>query len=124
MEPHIVAHPQKPPIRYEDFVKMDIRIGTIQEAEEVPETDKLLKCTVNFGPLGMRTIVSGIREFRNPESIIGLQVPYIINLEPRVIKGIESQGMLLAISFEAETPSAGFAFLHPDTTIPPGTAIR
>jgi methionyl-tRNA synthetase len=103
---------------------MDIRIGTIKEAVPVPETDKLLQCTVDFGQLGVRIIVSGIKEFRNPESLVGLQVPYIVNLEPRIIKGVESQGMLLAMSFDASTPGTGFALMHPDIPVPSGTCIR
>lgn len=125
MEPNTsLAVTTKPVIKYEDFSKMDIRIGTIQVVEPVPDTDKLLKCTVNFGTLGTRTIVSGIKEFRNPESLVGLQVPYIVNLEPRVIKGVESQGMLLAMSFDGATPGTGFALMHPDMEVPPGTCIR
>ncbi|MFM2414360.1 MAG: hypothetical protein RI911_53 [Candidatus Parcubacteria bacterium] len=125
MEQHIdLATTQKPLVRYEDFSKMDIRIGTIKVVEEVPGTDKLLKCTVDFGQLGMRTIVSGIKEFRNPESLINLQVPYIVNLEPRIIKGVESQGMLLAMSFDASTPGTSFALMHPDIPVPSGTYIR
>jgi methionyl-tRNA synthetase len=125
METHIdLATTQKPLVRYEDFAKMDIRIGTIRAVEEVVGTDKLLQCTVDFGTLGMRTIVSGIKEFRNPESLVGLQVPYIVNLEPRVIRGVESQGMLLAMSFEAATPGTGFALMHPDIAVPSGTYIR
>jgi methionyl-tRNA synthetase len=118
------TNPVKPLIRYEDFVKMDIRIGTIAEVDEVPETDKLLKCVVDFGLIGKRTIVSGIKEFRSPDALVGTQALYIINLEPRVIKGIESQGMLLATSFEANSPSEGFAMLHPDIPVPPGVCIR
>ncbi len=125
MEPHTsLATSTKPIIKYEDFSKMDIRIGTIKEVDAIPETDKLLKCTVDFGQLGIRTIVSGIKEFRNPESLVGLQVPYIVNLEPRIIKGVESQGMLLAMSFDAATPGTGFALMHPDIPVPSGASIR
>lgn len=125
MEPQTsLATATKPLVRYEDFSKMDIRIGTIKEVEAIPETDKLLKCTIDFGQLGTRIIVSGIKEFRNPESLVGLQVPYIVNLEPRIIKGVESQGMLLATSFEASTPGTGFALMHPDIPVPSGVCIR
>lgn len=124
MEPALLVTATKPVIKYEDFSKMDIRIGTILTVEPVPDTDKLLKCTIDFGALGTRTIVSGIKEFRNPESLVGLQVPYIVNLEPRIIKGVESQGMLLAMSFDANTPGSGFALMHPDIAVPPGTCIR
>ncbi len=106
-------------IQYEDFAKLEIRIGTVRAAELIPETDKLLKCTVDFGEFGERTIVSGIAQFRTPEAIIGKQLPYIVNLEPRMLRGIESQGMLLAASVGEE-----LALLHPDIEVPPGTKLK
>ena len=119
----------KPLVSIDEFAKMDIRIGTIVAAEAVPETDKLIKCTIDFGApdmggLGTRTIVSGIKAYRTPESLVGLQVPYIVNLEPRVIKGIESQGMLLALSFTDAAHTDGFALIHPNTLVPGGTRIK
>lgn len=107
-------------ISYDDFAKLDIRIGRVEAAERVPETDKLIKCTVDFGELGKRTIVSGIALYRAPEDIIGKTLPYIVNLAPRVIKGIESQGMLLALSFGEN----GFALLVPDVETPAGTKVK
>jgi len=106
-------------IQYEDFAKLDIRIGTVRAAELVPETDKLIKCTVDFGELGVRTIVSGIALYRTPESIVGKQLPYIVNLAPRILRGVESQGMLLAASVGDK-----LALLEPDTDAPPGTKIK
>lgn len=107
-------------ISYEDFAKLDIRIGTILAAELVPETDRLLKCTIDFGEeFGRRTIVSGIAQFRSPEQLVGKQCPYIVNLEPKMLRGIESQGMLLAASIPE-----GLALLHPDVTAPPGTKLK
>ncbi|MBI5456262.1 hypothetical protein HY969_00825 [Candidatus Kaiserbacteria bacterium] len=106
-------------ISYEDFAKLDIRIGTILAVERVPETDKLLKCTIDFGELGQRTIVSGIAQFREPETLVGKQCPYIVNLEPKMLRGVESQGMLIA----ASTPD-GLALLHPDVAAPPGTKLK
>lgn len=114
----------KPSVSIDEFAKMDIRIGTIIAAEAVPETDKLIKCTIDFGQLGTRTIVSGIKAYRTPESLVGKQVPYIVNLEPRKIKGIESQGMLLAMSYTDESTTDGFALMHPDTAVPAGTCIK
>ena len=112
-------------ITYEDFAKLDIRVGTVRAAERVPETDKLIKCTIDFGDptaggLGERTIVSGIALFRNPEDLVGKQLPYIVNLEPRMLKGIESQGMLLAASPGGD----GLALLLPDTEVPNGTRLK
>lgn len=115
---------QKPQVSYDEFSRMDIRIGTIVAAERVPDTDKLIKCTINFGDalsggLGERTIVSGIAVFRDPENLIGKQCTYIVNLAPRMIRGIESQGMLLA----ASTDDGTFALLSPDRELPPGTSV-
>lgn len=106
-------------ISYEDFAKIDIRIGTIKAAEMIPETDKLIKCTVDFGELGMRTIVSGVALFYTPESLVGKQCPYVVNLAPRMLRGVESQGMLFASS-----PDGGCVLLHPEIEVPPGTRTK
>ena len=106
-------------ITYEDFAKIDIRIGTIVAAEMIPDTDKLIKCTVDFGDAGMRTIVSGIAEYYAPEALVGKQCPYVFNLAPRMLRGVESQGMLFASS-----PDGGCVLLHPEVAVPPGTKTR
>jgi methionyl-tRNA synthetase len=106
-------------ISYDDFTKLDIRIGTIVAAELVPETDKLIKCRVDFGELGERTIVSGVAEWKKPEDLVGKQFPYIVNLAPRVLRGIESQGMLLAASDEE-----GVALITPERRVPSGTKLK
>lgn len=90
----LAVEPQKSPVTFDDFGKMDIRTVTVLEAERVPKTDKLLKLKIDTG-VDTRTIVSGIAEFYKPEDLIGKQVCVLINLEPRKIKGIESQGMIL-----------------------------
>src|SRR6266404_3731662 len=105
-------------IQYDDFAKLDIRIGTVTAAELVPETDKLIKCTVDFGELGIKTIVSGIALWKKPEELVGKQLPYIVNLAPRVLRGVESQGMLLAASDEF-----GVALINPERTVPSGTKL-
>lgn len=107
-------------ISYDDFAKLEIRIGTVRDAELIPDTDKLLRCTVDFGDFGVRTIVSGIALFRKPEEIIGKQLPYIVNLAPRVLRGVESQGMLLAASPGGD----GLALLIPDIEVPNGTKLK
>lgn len=106
-------------IEYDEFSKVEIRVGTIVAAELIPDTDKLIKCTVDFGEIGQRTIVSGIALWRTPEQLIGKQCPYIVNLKPRVLRGVESQGMLLASGTEN-----GVALLHPDEPVPPGTKVK
>ncbi|HET8581545.1 MAG TPA: methionine--tRNA ligase subunit beta [Candidatus Paceibacterota bacterium] len=106
-------------ITYDDFAKVEIRIGTIKAAERIEGADKLLKCTVDFGELGERTIVSGIASWYAPEDLVGKQCPYVVNLAPRVLFGVESQGMLFASS-----PDGGCALLHPDRPVPPGTKTK
>ncbi|MCE9541143.1 methionine--tRNA ligase subunit beta [Candidatus Kaiserbacteria bacterium] len=106
-------------IQYEDFAKLDIRIGKILAAEKVPETDKLIKCTIDFGELGERTIVSGIAEWKTPEELVGKLLPYIVNLAPRLLRGVESQGMLLAASDES-----GVALLSPERNMAPGSRLK
>lgn len=110
---------EKSQIQYEDFAKLDIRVGTVMAAEMVPDADKLIKCTIDFGEFGTRTIVSGIAEWKKPEELVGKQLPYIVNLAPRVLRGVESQGMLLAASDEE-----GVALLVPERTIQSGTKLK
>ena len=108
----------KSKISHGDFAKLDIRIGTIMSAELVPDTDKLIKCVVDFGDLGERVIVSGIAEWRSPADLIGKQFPYVVNLEPRMLRGIESAGMILAIRTKD-----GISLLNPDNSVEPGAHI-
>jgi methionyl-tRNA synthetase len=88
------VEPQKAEISFEDFEKLDIRIGTVIEAEKVAKTKKLLKLLVDTG-IDRRTIVSGIAEHFTPEELVGRQVMVLVNLAPRELKGIESRGMIL-----------------------------
>lgn len=84
-------------LSYMDFVKFDLRVGTVVAAEAVPKSKKLLKLSVSFGPdVGTRTILAGIAEGYSPETINGLQVVAVLNLAPRTMMGLESHGMLLA----------------------------
>ena len=110
--------PQKAPTSFDDFQKMDIRIGTILAAERVPKTEKLLKLTVDTG-IDQRTVVSGIAAHYDPEKIVGQQVTILVNLEPRKIKGIESQGMILM----AENAKGELAFLQPTKAVENGGTI-
>jgi methionyl-tRNA synthetase len=110
---------QKPEIEYDDFAKLDIRIGRIRAAEAIEGADKLIKCTVDLGALGERTIVSGIKEWKSPEELVGKELPYIVNLAPRTLRGVESRGMLLAASDES-----GVALLTPERDVPPGTKLK
>ncbi len=108
----------KEQITYDDFAKLDLRVGTIVAAELVPDTDKLIKCTVDLGEDEMRTIVSGLAEHISPEELVGKQCPYVANLASRTIRGIESEGMILAIGLEDD-----FILLHPNKEVPAGANI-
>lgn len=115
----------KEEITYDDFTKLDIRIGHILAAEMVPDTDKLIKCTIDFGEeVGERTIVSGIREWYEPEQLVGKRLPYLINLAPRELRGVTSEGMLLAAApIDTDTKERGLALLELDDDTPSGTTI-
>ncbi len=110
--------PIKDSIKFDDFAKMDIRVGTILEAEKVAKTKKLLKFTVDTG-LDTRTIVSGIAEHFDPKELIGHQVLVLVNLEPRELKGIVSQGMILT----AEDGSGKLTLLSPAQKTPNGALV-
>jgi methionyl-tRNA synthetase len=111
--------PARPNISFDDFMKLDIRIGTILEAEKVAKTKKLLKLKIDTG-IDQRTVVSGIAEFFAPEDIVGKQVSILVNLEPREIKGIQSQGMILM----AEDADGRLDFVNPTSSIKPGSTVR
>jgi len=108
----------KPTIGYDDFAKLDLRVGTIVAAEKVEKADKLLKLGVDLGS-EQRTIVSGIALHFKPEEIIGRQVVVVVNLAPRKMRGIESNGMILM----AEDPSGKLYFVQPGEKIQPGSGV-
>jgi len=110
---------QKDNVSFDDFTKMDIRIGTILNAERVPKADKLLKLTVDTG-LDKRTVVSGIAEHYSPESVIGKRVTLLLNLAPRTIRGVESQGMILM----AENADGKLSFVSPEEGFEAGSEVR
>lgn len=110
--------PAKEPIEFDDFAKMDIRIGTILEAEKVAKTKKLLKLKIDIG-IKIVTVVSGIAEYYEPENIIGKRVSFLANLKPREIKGIPSEGMVLM----AENPDGELSFVSPEKQVEPGSQI-
>ncbi|MDI9863526.1 methionine--tRNA ligase [Flectobacillus sp. DC10W] len=109
----------KDTIQYDDFAKMDLRIGTIEAAEKVAKSKKLLKLTVNDG-LKQRTILSGIAEHFSPEDVIGKQVTFLANLAPRPMMGMVSEGMILM----AEDKDGSLAFLHPSKDVWSGASIN
>ncbi len=105
-------------ISIDDFAKVELRIGTVLEAEEVPGSDKLVKQIVDFGELGKRQILSGIKQWYKPAQLVGKQFVYVTNLEPRMMMGLESQGMLLATDTTKPYP------IKPLSKVPPGTKLR
>lgn len=112
------ANPMKDEITFDDFTKIDLRTATILEAEKVEKADKLLKLKVDTG-VDVRTVVSGIAESFTPEEVIGKQVMILLNLAPRKIRGIESQGMLLLTT----KPDGKLSFVTPDETVDNGIEI-
>ena len=114
-----VVMEQKETISFDDFTKVDIRTATILEAEKVPKTGKLLKLKISTG-LDERTLVAGIAEHFDPAEIIGKQISIVLNLQPRKIRGIESQGMILM----AETGEGKLTFVSPTEKIPDGCTVK
>ena len=112
------VEPQKETIEFDDFTKLDIRIGTILEAEKVPKTKKLLKLKVDVG-IDTRTIVSGIAESFKPEDIIGQRVSVLVNLSPKTLRGVESQGMILM----TDTKDGKLAFIEPERDVIDGESV-
>nr|MDA3905641.1 methionine--tRNA ligase subunit beta [Bacteroidales bacterium] len=115
----IQAAPAKVNIEYDDFAKMDIRVGTILEAEKVAKTKKLLKLKIDTG-FDQRIVVSGIAEYFKPEEIIGKQVSVLVNLAPKTLRGIESQGMILM----AEDDNGSLKFVAPFSSTKNGSEIK
>ncbi|MSU45462.1 MAG: hypothetical protein EXS47_02435 [Candidatus Zambryskibacteria bacterium] len=108
-------------ITYEDFEKVEIRVGKILSAEKIPDTDKLLKLSIDFAEEKPRQIVSGIALFfPDPQVLVGKKCMFVTNLEPRVIYGVESNGMLFAVS----TAEGAFSLLEPLDIIPAGTKAK
>lgn len=108
-------------ITYDEFSNVHIGLGKILAAQPLQGADKLLVLSVDVGEEQPRQIVSGIRPFvADPQALVGQTFPFVLNLAYRTIRGVESQGMILA----ASTPDGGFAFLKPDPALPPGTRIK
>jgi len=107
-------------INYDEFSKVEVKVGTIVSAERVPESEKLIRLLVNLGEEEPCQIVSGIQAYvEDPETLVGKQLPFVTNLAPRKLMGLESNGMLFAVG-EGES----FAFLIPDRPVPPGTSAN
>jgi methionyl-tRNA synthetase len=108
----------KEPIDFEDFQKIDLRVATVISAEPVPKADKLLLVKLDSGDTEPRQVVAGIAEFWKPEDLVGRQVVVVANLKPRKLRGVESQGMILAVKREG-----GLELLAPSAQVKPGSAV-
>lgn len=105
-------------ITIDDFIKIELRVGTVLEATDVPGSDKLIKQIVDFGELGTRQVLSGIKKWYKPSQLVGKQFVYVVNLEPRMMMGLESQGMIMAT--DTDKP----VLLKPSRKVPAGSKIR
>ncbi len=108
-----------PEIAIEDFAEVVLLVGTIEESEEVPGSDKLLKLQVNFGPYGMRQVLSGIKKYYSAAAVRGVQAVFVVNLKPRKMMGLESQGMVLTV-----TDAQDVLKLVTVAQVPPGTRLK
>jgi methionyl-tRNA synthetase len=106
-------------VTIDEFKNMDLRVGTVLSAEYVPDSDKLLRLEVDFDEDMPRQILSGVAQFLKPTELVGRQLLFIVNLEPRVIRGLVSSGMLLATGEGEE-----LALIAPTKQVPPGSRLR
>jgi methionyl-tRNA synthetase len=106
-------------INFDDFAKVEMRVGTVLNAEEIPGSDKLLKLTVDMGEEEPRTILSGIKQWYKPVQLIGKQFAFVANLEPRKMMGMESQGMILAVDGDKKP-----IILKPSSKVAPGSKVH
>ncbi|MCD7899628.1 MAG: methionine--tRNA ligase [Bacteroides sp.] len=118
-EANYKANPVRENINFDDFTKLDIRVGTVLECQKVPKADKLLQFKIDDG-LEKRTILSGIAQYYKPEELVGKQVCFIANLAPRKIKGIVSEGMILS----AENPDGSLSVIMPQKEVKPGSEVK
>jgi methionyl-tRNA synthetase len=108
-------------INYEEFSKIDVRVGTIINVQKVENSDKLLKLEVDFGEFGKRQILTGIAKWYKPEDLVGVQTTFVINLEARKLMGMESQGMIFALGLDDNRKPV---FLLPRESVENGEGAR
>lgn len=119
----------KPTIVYDDFARLDLRVATVLACEPHPNADRLLKLQLDVGPLGQRQICAGLRGFQEPDDLVGKQIVIVANLEPRKLRGEESNGMLLAASVTASADEGepdqitDILVLQPRAAVPPGSSV-
>lgn len=110
---------QKPQIKFEDFAKVDMRVGTVLSAECVGGSEKLIKMEVAFGEMGKRQIIAGIKAWYKPEDLAGKQLIFVVNIEPKKMMGLESQGMVLAVDYDDKA-----VIILPQEKVDNGATIR
>ena len=107
-------------ISFEDFKKLEIRVGRIESAENIEGSEKLLKLSVDFGEQGKRQILAGLAKHYSPAELIGIEAFFAFNLEPRILMGLESQGMILAVDGKDGKP----ILLKPAEDVTPGNMVK
>ncbi len=112
----------KPQINYDDFAKLDLRIATIRDAQPHPNADRLLKLDIDLGN-ETRQVCAGVKQYYDPQSLVGKQIVVVINLEPRMIRGELSNGMLLAASAMDGDEIRDIVLLEPTKSVPNGTTV-
>ena len=105
-------------VTFDDFMKLDIKIGTVTAADKIEGADKLIRLVLDLGG-EHRQIVAGMATTYTPDEFVGKQVPILVNLEPRNLRGVESQGMILAVDADGKP-----VLLLPDKEVPPGSVVR
>lgn len=105
-------------VTFEDFKKLEIKIGKVLSAKRIKGTDKLIRLEIDLGT-EKRQLIAGMAKFFEPNYLIGKEIPILTNLEPRNFKGIESQGMILAVDIDGKP-----VLLHPEKEVPPGSVIK
>lgn len=111
-------------VTFDDFSKVELKVGTVLEAEEVEDSEKLIKLEVDLGEDHPRQILAGVKQWYSPEDFVGKQVIVVANLEPKMMMGLESQGMMLAADPSTTLRASGPVFLTVPKKVPPGTKIR
>ncbi len=106
-------------ITFEDFEKIEIKIGKVKSAEKIPDADKLLKLIFDFGDEERQVLSAIALSYPDPSVLVGKEIPVITNLEPRTIRGYESAGMIMALGNEDDV-----VLLQPDREVPPGTIVK
>ena len=113
----------EPLVSYEDFAKLDLRIAKVLEVKDHPNADKLLCMTIDIGGGQQRQIIAGLKGYYSPQQLLGKDIVVVVNLQPRKMRGLESQGMLLAASQMEGEQRLAVVFLQPERPLPAGSPV-